>query len=153
MKKIFSILLALLLLLGCNRDLNNSQEDTESKVETYYKNKVEFIGGASDVGNLLNIMEFGEWGGYTIELKTSSEPYGLILNYKEDSKNKDDFNLDMEKKSIYLLALIDNLSYVEIKTPSYSHKTTKEEADEKLGDDVKEFGKSIDKFKELTEII
>lgn len=151
MKKLFSILLVLLLLLGCNRDLNNSQEDIESKEEIYFKNKVEFLGGASDVGNLLNIMEFGDWGGYFIDLKTSSEPYGLILTYKGDSKNKYDFTLDMEKKSIYLLALIDNLSYVEIKTPSYSYKTTKEEADGKLGEDVKDFGKSIDKLKELTE--
>ncbi len=87
-------------------------------------------------------------GDFTTELKTAEEPYGWIIKIKEpmDKSQEEPFKEELKKKSIQLIALIGNLSYM-----SYEYSTedgpqtftfTKEEATELIGKDIKEFGKT-----------
>lgn len=90
-------------------------------VQALYEAQTPYIGNNSAVGALLQ--ELGRWygngvlSGYTVSLQTSSQPYGLTLDFTGQPEGSSDsfaadLNLEMERLSPLLLALIGNLDEV-----------------------------------------
>lgn len=155
MKKTILIIIILtmsLSIIGCTA--NN--RSNESEFDNYYKAKVQYVGNNSEVSVLINILGAGDYGDYTISLQTSTEPYGLTVIYKDFEFKKDQpvtTSYLRIKYAYYALALVDNLSYIEIKSDLTDYRLDVEEATEFLGKDIKEFGKSIEGLEELDKLI
>jgi hypothetical protein len=100
-----------LLLFGATGCSQLSQE-VKQTADDLYAAKVEFVGDNAAVYALIEKTGLGKIKDYTIQLETSQEPYGLIINVaeKEDSFNESDF----VPSAIQLLGLIKNLDYVEV---------------------------------------
>lgn len=103
-----------------------------------YKLRLDYLGDNSGVSRLVKETGLEFAGDYTLELKTTEQPYGLKVIY---SNSNDKFEIiDFSQYSTELLGLIKNLDYVEITNGVTTHKLTAEEASQALGFDVKEFG-------------
>jgi len=108
--------------------------------------KIDYLGDNSGVIRLIDATGLSQVGQYTIELKTSEEPYGLRIIYSTNTK---EFGIsDFSSNAIELLGLIKNLGYVEISYGEQTYTLTSKEASEILGYDVKELGMSKDKLDE-----
>ncbi len=90
-------------------------------VQALYEAQTPYIGNNSAVGALLQ--ELGRWygsgvlSGYTMSLQTTSQPFGLTLSFTGQPEGLSasfatKLNLDMERLSPLLLALIGNLGEV-----------------------------------------
>lgn len=93
-----------------------------------YKNKLEeyqgtYVGDNSAVGNIIKNLYSGKHYD-TFSLETKEEPYGIIINYKEDTYTKVYQNI--EKDALILFKLIDNASFVKfnVNNKSYSFDRT-----------------------------
>ena len=86
---------------------------------------------------------------HAIQLETSQEPYGLIINIaqKDASFNESDF----VPSAIQLLGLIKNLDYVEVNNGDEQFKMSTEEASALIDENVKNLGESKDKLKSIIE--
>lgn len=113
-----------ILLVSCSTNLNigNKPSYDLSKV-LMYKNS--YVGDNSAVSNILNNLPANEYLN-GIELKTQSEPYGIIANYKISNKKIDlIFEDKITKKlsqedvllynAVIILALVQNANYIEYK--------------------------------------
>ena len=105
----------------CGRLIWQDGEVISRSVQALYDAQTPYIGDNSAVGALLQ--ELGRWygggvlSGYTVSLQTSSQPYGLTLDFTGQSEGSSDsfagnLNLEMERLSPLLLALIGNLEEV-----------------------------------------
>lgn len=155
MKKFIAIIITLFMavsFIGCSAD--NTSEG--SSLESYYKSKVQYVGNNSEVLALLDVIGAGDYGDYTISLHTDSEPYGVTVNYTDFNQKKDETisSSDLKiKYAYYALALVDNLSYIEIKSKSIDYRLDVEDASELLGKDIKSFGESVDSLGELDKLV
>ena len=111
-----------------------------------YKLRLDYLGDNSGVSRLVKETGFEFAGDYTLELKTTEQPYDLKVIY---SNTNDKFEIiDFSQYSTELLGLIKNLDYVEITNRKYTHKLTAAEASQALGYDVKEFGTDPSKLED-----
>lgn len=79
--------------------------------ESLYQHKTPYIGDASNVSNLLSKLEYGD-DKIGIELKTTTEPYGLNVYYELNEGNKEEIENQMYSNAVITLALIENLDYI-----------------------------------------
>lgn len=111
-----------------------------------FEERIDYLGDNSGVQRLIEATGLSQVGKYTIELKTSMEPYGLRIIYATNTK---EFGIsDFSSNAIELLGLIKNLDYVEITDGKQTYTLTAKEASKTLGFDVKELGRSKDKLEE-----
>lgn len=156
------ILVITLVLTGCSMTIGEKQSDSTEKnnedsiYNKYYEVKVKYVGDNSKDGNLLQVLGAGDLGDYTIALTTDKEPYGLTVNYSKlkdnayESKFKNNEQIDY---AFYLLALIDNLSFVDINYKEYNYHLDIETANKIVNGEIKTYGSSPEKLKELSDIL
>lgn len=156
------ILVITLVLTGCyirmgEKQSSSTEKDNQNSIyNQYYEAKVKYVGDNSKDGNLLKVLGAGDLGDYTIALTTDKEPYGLAVNYSKlkdnayESKFKDNEQIDY---AFYLLALIDNLSFVDINYKAYNYHLDIETANKIVNGDIKTYGSSPEKLEELSHIL
>ena len=164
----------------------------DSWIGKMFTNKVKYVGDAPAVTRLLSSVWFPgldvPLGTGGIELKTASEPYGVIINIgRSDIKFSDNglitLTVNVKKHACLMLALIDNLGYVEYRIETDRRSSDNEylvitdtiSADEALetakglavslpaGDDavktvlaaesIKEFAKSASSLRQLVDVL
>jgi hypothetical protein len=155
MKKVIVLTLCLVLMVfagsGCSQltdeAKSNISDKVSAKVSELYSSKVESLGDNSAVSNLINEIGLGNITNYTIELETSQEPYGLIINVaqKDDSFTESDFSLT----AVQLLGLISNLDYVEVNNGDQHYEMTTDEATALINENVKNLSDSADKLESV----
>lgn len=156
MKKILLGIVVLMMLVSLSGCANKINEHHVADFDKYYEAKVQYVGNNSEVMALLDVLGAYEIGEYTIALDTDEEPFGITINYKKSESNTEDNSImpfDNVNYAFYLLSLIDNLDYVEINYDVFTYELTKEEATHYIGQDIKTFGESVDKLKELDKIL
>lgn len=116
-------------------------------VEELFASKTEYIGNNSAVAELIKKTGFGALGNYTIELKTSMEPYGLRIIYNPSVEGIDE--LDHSLDATLLLGLVKNLGYVEIVSGDFTYTLSSPDASDTLGYDVKDLGESRENLMEF----
>jgi hypothetical protein len=136
---------------------NNTIESNESKpFDAYYSARVQYVGNNSEVINLLNLLGANDLGEYTIALKTDKEPYGLTVQYsnlKNDGDEEKFKTLDRIDYAYFALALIDNLSTVDVNYQTFNYQLTMDDANKMAGGNIKDYGSSSEKLKELYDIL
>ena len=151
MKRNISVFCAALLLVGllCLGGCGTQKQDS-----TLYDSRVEFVGDAPGVGNLIEQLQYGTYGSFTIALQTNKEPYGLTISYAKAPDDPEKFTEDMEKKACFLFALVDNLGEVYWDYPGKDtlfHSFTYEMACEQVGSDIRAYGTSPEKIREFAD--
>ena len=122
-------------------------------IEKLMENKTLYVGNTSKVGGLLSGMPEPtglEWNG--IALQTTTQPYGVTINYINDSVSGiDEAEINSEiyyRNSIILLSMIDNvdiITYSIVDSPDQNDGIvntftfTREQADKLLGEDVRHY--------------
>lgn len=149
-------------IIGASVALKNpsSEEQTKEKkalAERIYETKHTYIGDASANGKTAAALgiAFGV-AQFENELQTSEEPYGWIFNFDESyAEWQQENDEDMLFYSTAILALIDNLGYVEWHYPGETggSRVTEEDANAFLGRSVKEYGESLESFTALMEFL
>ncbi|MDE5416149.1 DUF4825 domain-containing protein [Alkalihalobacterium chitinilyticum] len=144
MRKIIKFLLfslmVMLLLSGCNSNATDTNEDIFQ-----YKNS--FVGDNNAVGNIANQLPAAEYlNGF--ELKTSEEPYGIILNY--DSLDSDqEYRETVIHNATFLFTLVQNVDWITFNSDIDEYTITKEQLEEWYGKELSE----IQTENELRELI
>lgn len=77
-----------------------------------------YIGNAPADGEVLGAVRTGYMGMYETELQTSQEPYVLTLHFEDEPEDPAAWNIQMQKKAVLMLALIDNAGAVEWTHPA-----------------------------------
>ncbi len=159
-KKLLTLILEIILLIiifVLIKYFNNSKKENENHktgtAEYLFDLKVPYIGDNSSVGKLLNALDIWSYGDYTFSLITSDRPYTLTINYSslQESQNKQEINIfnDIEEKSIFLLALIDNVDQIEwIFSKNMKYTITLDDLNGRYGN-IKDYGKSVKSFNKL----
>lgn len=161
---IFVVIAAVLAFAGITvvKSLNTAQSEpapvaqSQPDYQALYNARVKYVGNNSEVSNLLDILKINRFGVYTIALETDKEPYGLIINFSDIHINDD--LLDYREKgqvdeAYYILALVENLSYVEVRFEAYTVRQTVEEANRFVKGNIKDYGKSPQKLQELRALL
>lgn len=120
-----SALLVMLIVSGCN---------TKSGEESIFTYKDSYVGDASAVGNSASQLRGADhYKGF--ELKTTEEPYGIILNY-----DWSDTELNYKKTAIYnatfLFALIKNADWITFNFTNQEYKITRENLQDWYGENL-----------------
>lgn len=138
---------------------------SDALVEEIYQKRVTYIGSPSDDMKLLGAMRVGEiLGPFSIRLITSSEPYGIILDFKDPvaPAECDAFDAKMRAYATVILAMIDNSGTVGWTYTSYDQagKETElardfglEDAKTLAGADIKRFGANEAALRELCDLL
>jgi len=154
MRLIVTIMIIIVLsMIGCS-NTNETQEN--EKFQKYYDSRVQYIGDNSKVSEFLNVIGVDNLGEYTIALKTDKEPYGLTINYSKLKNIGDEAkfaNMDRIDYAYFALAMIENLNEIDINYSDYNYNLTTEQANEQVNGDIKDYGSSIEKLKELNDIL
>jgi hypothetical protein len=157
-------LAAALVVTGCSITIGKSKIQSTSAVEIketsrydyYYSKKVKYIGNNSEVMSLLKVLGADSLGEFTIALTTDKEPYGLTINYSTLKENGDEEKfkaIGQIDYSFYLLALVDNLSFVDVNYKTYNYHLDIEKADKTVNGKIKDYGSSPEKLKELNDVL
>ena len=77
-----------------------------------------YIGDASADGEVLGAVRLGHMGAGEMELQTSEEPYVLMVHFEDEPEDPAVWNIQMRKKAVMILALIDNAGAVEWTHPA-----------------------------------
>jgi hypothetical protein len=157
----FLFLLSVLLMTGCtyvqkNSDNQSNQISENKKFEAYYNARVKYVGNNSEVSRLLTLLGVADLGEYTIALKTDKEPYGLTIQYSKlkDKSDEDKFKiLERLDYAYFILALIDNLNDVDVNYETFNYHLTKDEANKLVNGNIKDYGTSPEKLKELYNLL
>ena len=137
-----------------NQDGSKTETDVAKTFDDYYAARVQSVGNNSEVINLINKLGAGDFGEYTIALQTKTEPYCLTIIYSKLKNGVDESKLKTLSRidyAFYALALIDNLSTVNVTYKTFNYKLTVDDANKVIGGNIKDYGKSADKLKELYE--
>ncbi|WP_404328616.1 DUF4825 domain-containing protein [Mesobacillus maritimus] len=138
---LFFLLFILLFLNGCNLNEVNKEEDI-------FQFKDSYVGDAGAVGNITNLLPKpnGEQGS-GLELKTTEEPYGVILNYASVEKSEGT-ETNYEELALYnatfILALVHNADWVTFNFVEQEFVVTREELQRFYGTDIREFNNEDD---------
>lgn len=158
------ILVSALSITGCtyvqkdSADQSNSifESNDNEKLEECYAARVQYVGNNSEVSHLLTSLGVDDLGEYTIALKTDKEPYGLTIQYSKlkDKSDEDKFKiLERLDYAYFILALIDNLNDVDINYETFNYHLTKDEANKLVNGNIKDYGASPEKLKELYKLL
>lgn len=144
---------------------NKSPDELKEEIEKFipkelFAVKNQYIGDNVADGRVLGALGIGyDLGHFTTELQTSSEPYSIKLVFENAvNENQEQYlNSQMEKYSLFILALIDNAGEVHWEYPieNGGKRTgfyTKEMADDYLKTDIKNFSQSPEKLAELMQV-
>ena len=117
-----------------------------------------YLGDAPAVGRLVQATGAGELGAYSLELETNTQPYCLMLHFKERPEDEEGLNREMYKKAALLLALIENADEVQWTYPrvdngeevEYRLYSSVGQVEEMFGvEGLKKYGVSAEVFQEL----
>jgi len=158
MQKKMSLIVAIMMVIalvitGCS---NTDESKEKYKIEEYYDSRVQYVGDNSKVSELLNVLGVGDLGEYTIALNTDKEPYGLTVNFSKLSDASYEAKLENGDRidfAYFALALIENLNEIDVNYKDYNYHLSREQANEMVDGDIKDFGNSIEKLKELNDIL
>lgn len=109
----------LVIVIGIGLISNPKIEKSESvlKSKSYLNYRTEYIGDASKVGGIINILDFPEDVSYDhFELKTANKPYGINVYLKTDKGMLDDAmvsdSVQYQKNSLIFFSLIGNVDKI-----------------------------------------
>lgn len=118
-----------------------------------YNTKHAYVGDMSANGRTANALQITKFGQYLNSLQTTEEPYGWTLEFSDIITKDKIFNERMTQNAYVILSLIDNLGEVSWEYNNGSEIITKtvttKDATKALGQDIKEYSKSIAKFQRL----
>ena len=130
------------------------------KAMELFKHKNPYIGGMPKNSALAGILEiYQNLGNFTNELQTTTEPYGWTLHFKQEVLPANQLKLDsmMESYAAALLSLIENCGEITWTYGSGGQTVTKtytrQDADKRLGEDVKSFSASPERVQELLDLL
>ncbi|NGZ76504.1 DUF4825 domain-containing protein [Saccharibacillus sp. VR-M41] len=164
-----------LLIVGCTADpappsavLQAQRTYLGYEVESLREGKTLYVGNFSKVGNLLGQLPQPaglQWAG--MRLETTDRPYGIIARYSlDDSAETGDTEERSEqaervqayRNSVLLLSLIDNVDRITYSLPDSDDPSgeqkldlvvTREEAEKRLGQDVRRYAETEEGLKTL----
>ncbi|MBO8170648.1 MAG: DUF4825 domain-containing protein [Bacillaceae bacterium] len=129
--------------------LNGCQLNNETTNEDIFQYKGSYVGDNSAVGNLAYQLPNGEFLD-SFELKTTEEPYGIILNYK--SIEAEDLLKTYKETAVYnatfIFALVQNADWITFNFGEKAYKITRENLQNWYGKELSEFT-SEDAIREL----
>ncbi len=127
-----------------------NKKTISTKANLLYQAKNNYIGDISADLKLAEILEIDkQFGTFTSHLQTDDEPYGWEIRFSQsfDSINQNYEYEKMERNAYLLLALIDNLDYIEwhmfYGQQEYTYSISKEDASQFCRKDIKDFSKNI----------
>ncbi len=147
-----------------NNKSNKEKGIDTSKMDELYKLKGTYIGDNSNVGNIINLLDFPEeLTPNGIELFTKEEPFGLRINFQASDEiiakyMSTSSDYIWRPQSLILFSLIDNLEYIQYDinsddvkiTASYINRQVADSlAISTLGHKVSEVAKSKKTFKKF----
>lgn len=163
---IFCILLiiGISLVYGVTSLSNNS---IRSKCKTMYENKTPYVGSSYNVSAIVNnLFNHEDIKFHKLELHSDEKPYGITVSYISEEFDFDfdfnGFNLyhQFHRNAIILFSLIDNVDKInfiisaenDIRTRMLPIELyyTRQNADEIIGVDVREYNRDFASFKQLT---
>jgi len=157
LKKMSLILTIMMIIVFSMAGCSNTYESQENeKFQEYYNSRVQYIGDNSKVSELLNVIGVDDLGEYTIVLRTDKEPYGLTINYSKFKNIGDEAkfkNMDRIDYAYFALALIENLNEIDVNYNGYNYHLSTEQANEQVKGDIKNYGSSKEKLRELNDIL
>lgn len=130
---LFFIPMLLLALSGCS--------ETKGMEEDLFQYKNSYAGDAGAVGNITRQLPNPDGEQLNgLELRTSEEPYGIILNYieaeNENSASKQELAI---YNATFILALVKNADWVAFRFSDGELKISREQLDALYGKDIREF--------------
>lgn len=130
---LFFIPMLLLALSGCS--------ETKGMEEDLFQYKNSYAGDAGAVGNITRQLPNPDGEQLNgLELRTSEEPYGIILNYieaeNENSASKQELAI---YNTTFILALVKNADWVAFRFSDGELKISREQLDALYGKDIREF--------------
>lgn len=98
----------------CGRLIWQDGTNIDACTTALFSKKTPYVGNASAVGALLSDLSFwyGPLDTYTLSLQTSSQPYGLLMDFSQGTVNAAELRQQMRTVSTLLLALVENLEQV-----------------------------------------
>jgi hypothetical protein len=124
-----------------------------------YENKTDYVGNNSKVSMLIQMLPVpSATTRGSIELLTSEPPYGIIIHYDMTNDLMYTYESEFIRNSILLFATINNVDTIThvghwknplLSSDSFSYGYTRADAEELLGKDVRDYGKSEKKLDEL----
>ncbi len=140
MKRMMISLVVVVILAGCS-------DIKAANVDALWDWKSGHVGNNSAVINILGEAGSRELGDYTIQLHTTTDPYGLTVSY---SNVTDQFSKETaERISALAVGLIGNLSYVEVKSPEKTYRFTEKSLNKELKMKVKDMSKDKAKLEQF----
>jgi hypothetical protein len=136
MKKCMVCFLALSLLSGCN-------PPSQTASEGLFQYKDSYTGDSGAVGSIARALSKPDGEQLKgLELQTTEEPYGIILNYSPAELTEESIT-DYRELSLYnagiLLALVKNADWVQFNYVEEELKVGREELENWLGTNLREF--------------
>ena len=138
MKKMVMLFLMLVLLVlnGCTSTNVNEDEDI-------FQFKDSYVGDAGAVGNITRQLPNPNGEQLDgLELKTTEEPYGIIMNYIDVEKNED-AETNYRELALYnatfILALVKNADWIKFNFIKQEFKVSREELQIFYGKDIRQF--------------
>ncbi|MFS0836460.1 M56 family metallopeptidase [Paenibacillus sp. 1P03SA] len=168
-----SVLIIAALVLGCSTNPKPLSQSSRISPQSLYSgydmdmlmgNKTLYVGNNIKVGGLLGGMpKPGGLEGKGIELQTKAQPYGLTVYYEMNDDTDVVENGAMSGEAFYrnavlLLSLIDNVDRITYSIAdntgrgddsAYSFTLTREQADQRLGEDVRSYGQDQASLRQL----
>jgi hypothetical protein len=129
------LMFALFILNGCN--------STEVNKEDLFQFKDSYVGDAGAVGNITRQLPNPNGEQLNgLELKTTKEPYGIILNYIK-AETSEEIETNYRELALYnatfILALVKNADWVQYNFDKQELKVTREELQKFYGKDIRQF--------------
>ncbi len=142
----------------------NPSNKTEylTSAEKFLKYKTDYVGDASKVGNIIQLLEFPEKVDYDyFELHTENVPYGITVHLNTDTQTRNRYTgalnqTPFEKNAVIIFSLIGNVDYINFNLTDgkneYLIQYTKDQADAMIGKDVRELSADKNTFAQLLKI-
>jgi len=110
--------------------MNGCSQSSDSEMDLF-QYKGSYVGDNSAVGNIVNNLAHNEEL-IQIALETTTEPYGMILKYKDLNMEREDKNLKeiVISNSTFIFTLIENVDWITFQFPDEEFTVTKEKLQE-----------------------
>src|SRR5690606_41194630 len=97
--------------------MNGCSQSSDSEMDLF-QYKGSYVGDNSAVGNIVNNLAHNEEL-IQIALETTTEPYGMILKYKDLNMEREDKNLKeiVISNSTFIFTLIENVDWITFQFP------------------------------------
>lgn len=149
-------LVFIIIVVGVGLISNPKSSEETTLAAKFLKNKTEYVGDASKVGNIISLLEFSDKSKYDhFELHTNNKPYGATIYIDASMEDETIFPEYCGKNAFIMFSLIGNLDYINYnlsydKVRQYSFTYNREWANIQKGKNVREFAESE---KELNKLI